>query len=70
MIELRFLYKIDYKLRAICVQLDRVFDDMNIMLCENFAQFSSMKDTSFYSQVRHSNSKTLIVINAYQYVSE
>jgi hypothetical protein len=66
MIELRFLYRIDYKLRAIFVQLDRFFDDLNIMLCENFAQLSSMKNTSFYSQSRHFNSKILIAINVYQ----
>jgi hypothetical protein len=66
MIELRFLYKIDYKLRAICVQFDRFFDEMNVMLCENFAQLSFVKDTSLYSRSRHSSSKTLIVMNVYR----
>jgi hypothetical protein len=66
MIELRFLYKIDYKLRAICVQSDRFFDEMNVMFCEDFVQFFFVRDTSLYSRSRHSNSKTLIVMNVYR----
>ncbi len=36
------------------------------MLCEDFAQLFSVKDTSFYSRSRHSSSKTLIVMNVYR----
>jgi hypothetical protein len=37
MIDLRFLYKLNCKLRAICAKLNRFFDEMNIMLCDDFA---------------------------------
>jgi hypothetical protein len=66
MIDLRFLYKLNCRLRAICAEFDRFFDEMNIMLCDNFAQLSFVENTSMYSHSRHSNSKLLIAQTIYR----
>jgi hypothetical protein len=66
MIDLRFLYKLNCRLRAIYAKLDRFFDKMNIMLCDNFAQLFFVDDTSMYFHFRHFNSKLLITQTIYR----
>jgi hypothetical protein len=66
MIDLRLLYKLNCKLRAICAEFDRFFDEMNIMLCDDFAQLSFVENTSMYFHSRHFNSKLLIAQTIYR----
>ncbi len=66
MIDLRLLYKLNCRLRAICAKSNRFFDEMNIMLCDDFAQLSLVEDTSIYSQSRISSLEMLIVQIAYR----
>ncbi len=66
MIDMRLLYKLNCRLRAICAKLDRFFDDMNILLCDDFAQLSSVDDTLMCSHFRHFNSKLLIAQTIYR----
>jgi hypothetical protein len=66
MIDLRLLYKLNCRLRAICAKFDRFFDEMNIMLCDDFAQLFSVDDISMYFHSRHFNSKLLIAQTIYR----
>jgi hypothetical protein len=66
MIDLRLLYKLNCRLRAICAKFDRFFDEMNIMLCDDFIQLSFVENTSMYFHFRHFNSKLLIAQTIYR----
>ncbi len=48
MIEQRFLYKIDQRLRVILARLDVFFEDMNVLFCDDFDQFSFVTNSVLY----------------------
>jgi hypothetical protein len=66
MIDLLFLYKLNCRLRAIYAEFDRFFDEMNIMLCDDFAQLSFVENISMYFHSRHFNSKLLMTQTIYR----
>jgi hypothetical protein len=53
MIEQRFLYKIDQRLRVILARSDVFFEEMNVLFCDDFDQLSSVTNNVLYV-----NSKT------------
>ncbi len=65
MIDLRLLYKLNCRLQTICAESNRFFEEMNIMLCDDFAQLSFVEDTSIYFQSRISSLEMLIAQTAY-----
>ncbi len=65
MIDLRFLYKLNCRLQEIYAKLDRIFDEINIMLCDDFIQLFFVNDISIYFHSRHFNSKLLIAQTIY-----
>ncbi len=48
MIEQRFLYKIDQRLRVILARLDVFFEKMNVLFCDDFDQLSSVTNNVLY----------------------
>lgn len=70
MLRLRFLYKIDFRLRAILAELEQHFGGMNILLCEDFAQLSPVDDISLYSRPNHTSLELQIVMTAYLVFNE
>jgi hypothetical protein len=47
-IEQRFLYKIDQRLRVILARLDVFFEEMNVLFCDDFDQLSSVTNNVLY----------------------
>jgi late competence protein required for DNA uptake (superfamily II DNA/RNA helicase) len=48
MIEQRFLYKIDQRLRVILARLDVFFEEMNVLFCDDFDQLPSVTNSVLY----------------------
>jgi hypothetical protein len=48
MIEQRFFYKIDQRLRVIFARFDVFFEEMNVLFCDDFDQFSSVTNNVLY----------------------
>lgn len=70
MLGLRFLYKIDSRLRAICAEPERYFGGMNILLCGDFAQLPPVGDNPLYSQPRHTSPELQVAMAAYMAFTE
>jgi hypothetical protein len=48
MIEQRFLYKIDQRLRVILARFDAFFEEMNVLFCDDFDQLLSVTNNVLY----------------------
>jgi hypothetical protein len=67
MIEQRFFYKINQRLRVILVRFDVFFEEMNVFFCDDFDQFSSVTNNVLYvTSKAKTNHESCFDWNAYR----